>query len=93
MSSRVPPLRRKDLPERTKSFWRMAGPGAIMVGLAIGAGELVVWPWVTAKFGAVMLWAAVLGVFMQLWINIEIGRWAIVTGENPYTGFARVSYS
>ena len=91
MSIPVPPLQLKDLPERTKSFWRMAGPGAIMVGLAIGAGELVVWPWVTAKFGAVMLWAAALGVFMQLWINIEIGRWAIVTGENPYTGFARVS--
>lgn len=91
MSIPVPPLQLKDLPERTKSFWRMAGPGAIMVGLAIGAGELVVWPWVTAKFGAVMLWAAALGVFMQLWINVEIGRWAIVTGENPYTGFARVS--
>ena len=37
-----------------------------------------------------MVWAAALGVFLQLWVNIEIGRWAIVTGEAPYTGFARV---
>ncbi len=91
MSLKIPDFQQADLPQRTQSFWRMAGPGAIMVGLAIGAGELVVWPWVTAKFGAVMLWAAALGVFLQLWINLEIGRWAICTGESPYTGFARVS--
>ena len=91
MSLEVAPLRLADLPSRTRSFWQLSGPGAIMIGLAIGAGELVVWPWVTAKFGAGMIWAAALGVFLQLWINIEIGRWAVCTGENPYTGFARLS--
>ncbi len=89
--SNIPEQREADLPERKHSFWRMTGPGAITVGLAIGAGELAVWPWVTAKFGATMLWAAALGVFLQLFINFEIGRWAIATGENPYTGYARVS--
>ena len=78
------------MPKRQVAFWRMTGPGAILVGLSIGAGEIVLWPWITAKFGAVMVWAAALGVFIQLWVNIEIGRWAIVTGEAPYTGFARV---
>ena len=62
----IPPLREENLPERKLSFWQLAGPGAIMIGLAIGAGELAVWPWVTAKFGAVMIWAAALGVFLQL---------------------------
>ncbi len=79
-----------DLPKRQLSFWRLTGPGAILVGLSIGAGEIVLWPWITAKFGAVMVWAAALGVFIQLWVNLEVGRWAIVTGEAPYTGFARV---
>jgi hypothetical protein len=68
----------------------MTGPGAVMVGLAIGAGELVIWPWITAKFGAVMVWAAALGVFLQLWVNIEIGRWAVATGESLFYGYARV---
>jgi hypothetical protein len=67
----------------------MTGPGAVLVGLSIGAGEIVVWPWVTAKFGAVMLWAAALGIFLQVWVNLEIGRWAVATGEAPYTGFGR----
>ncbi len=87
----IPPLREENLPERKLSFWQLAGPGAIMIGLAVGAGELAVWPWVTAKFGTVMLWAAALGVFLQLWINIEIGRWAVVTGEHPFTSYARMS--
>ena len=37
-----------------------------------------------------MVWAAVLGVFLQLWINFEIGRWTIATGETVYTGYNRV---
>lgn len=89
--SHIPPLESADLPRRQLSFWRMTGPGAVLVGLSIGAGELVLWPWITAKFGAGMAWAAVAGVFLQLWVNFEIGRWAVVTGEAPYTGFARVS--
>ena len=87
----IPPLRSADMPERKLGFWKMTGPGAVMVGIAIGSGELILWPWITAKFGAEMMWAAALGVFLQLWINIEIGRWAVATGESAFTGFARLS--
>ena len=90
MAAAIQPLKTADLPPRTRTFWQLAGPGAVLVGLSIGAGELVLWPWITAKFGASMLWAAAFGVFIQLWVNLEIGRWAIATGEAPYTGFARV---
>ncbi len=83
------PLRPGDLPDMEKSFWRMTGPGAIMVGLAVGSGELVLWPWITARFGAVMAWAPLLAVFLQAWITIEIGRWAIATGESATRGLAR----
>ena len=87
----IPALREADMPEREAGFWQMTGPGAVMIGMAIGSGELILWPWITAKFGADMMWAAALGVFLQLWINIEIGRWAVATGESPLTGFARIS--
>ena len=69
----------------------MTGPGAVMVGLSIGSGELVLWPWITARFGEVMVWAAAFGVFIQVWINIEIGRWVIATGESVFIGFTRVA--
>jgi Mn2+/Fe2+ NRAMP family transporter len=89
VSKRLAPLQETEMPKREKAFWQMTGPGAIMVGLSIGAGELMLWPWITAKFGADMAWAAMLGLFLQMWINLEIGRWVIATGESPYTSFAR----
>ncbi|MBI3735544.1 Nramp family divalent metal transporter [Candidatus Sumerlaeota bacterium] len=90
MNSKIEPLKTEDLPQRTKPFWQMTGPGAVLVGLSIGAGELIVWPRLTAQHGAIFVWAAVLGVFLQLWINFEIGRWTIATGESIYTGFSRI---
>lgn len=80
----------KDLPRRSLPFWKIAGPGAILVGLSIGAGEIVIWPRIAAEYGADMVWAAVAGVFLQLWINFEVGRWTVATGETVYTGYARV---
>ena len=93
MSQLLEPLadfKAADLPEAPSSFWKLAGPGAVLVGLSIGAGEIIVWPMTVAKYGAGMIWAAVLGVFLQMWVNFEIGRWTIATGETVYTGYARV---
>ncbi|HWP39112.1 MAG TPA: Nramp family divalent metal transporter [Gemmatimonadales bacterium] len=90
MKRAIPPLQLADLPERQKAFWQLTGPGAVLVGLSIGAGEIVIWPRLTAQYGASLVWAAVLGVFLQLWVNVEIGRWAIATGESVYSGFARL---
>lgn len=90
MAVRLAPLEPADLPERRVAFWRLTGPGAVLVGLSIGAGEIVIWPLITAEYGASMVWAAALGVFLQFWVNLEIGRWTIATGESSYTGFARL---
>ena len=83
-------LKAADLPPRTLPFWKLAGPGAVLVGLSVGAGEIIIWPRTVAEFGASMVWVAVLGVMLQLWINFEIGRWTVSTGETMYTGYSRV---
>ena len=75
-----------DLPAKTRSFWQLAGPGAILVGLSIGSSELIMWPVIVATFGAGMIWAAGVGVFTQLWVNIE--RWTPLTG--PLGGISKV---
>lgn len=79
-----------DLPEATLPFWKLTGPGAILVGLSIGAGEIIIWPRLAALHGHTIVWAALLGVFLQFWINLEIGRWTVATGETVYTAYARV---
>jgi Mn2+/Fe2+ NRAMP family transporter len=78
------------MPRKEAQFWQLVGPGAILVGLSIGAGEIVVWPRIAAQYGATMVWAAVVGVFIQLWVNLEVGRWTIVTGESVFAGFSRI---
>ena len=86
----IPSFKEAALPARKKSLVKTMGPGIVMAGLAIGSGELIMWPWITSIVGAQLLWAAAIGIFLQLWINIEIGRWSIVTGESPFTGMVRV---
>lgn len=85
-----PKHKKSDLPEQTQSFWKIAGPGAVLVGLSIGAGEIVIWPRIVAEYGPSMIWAAALGVSLQLVVNLEIGRWTIATGETIFTGFSRI---
>ncbi|HIE50487.1 MAG TPA: hypothetical protein EYP85_01900 [Armatimonadetes bacterium] len=87
----LPPFKEADLPAKKQTFWQLAGPGAVLVGLSIGAGEIIIWPRIVAQYGADMVWAAAVGVFMQMWINFEVGRWTIATGESVYTGYSRVS--
>lgn len=84
------PLQAADLPEKKLSFWQLAGPGAILVGLSIGAGEIMLWPYLIDRFGPGITWAAGLGVFLQFWINVEIARYTVATGETVYTGLGRV---
>jgi len=87
----LPPFKPGDLPPLPGSFWELVGPGAVLVGLSIGAGELIIWPRITAQYGASMVWAALLGVFIQMWLNLELARYTLATGESPYAGYSRLS--
>jgi len=86
----VPPLQQAELPKRKTALFKMMGPGIVMAGIAIGSGELIMWPWITSIVGAQLIWAAAIGIFLQLWINVEVGRWTVVTGESPLIGMVRV---
>ncbi len=86
----LPPLRYRDLPEAIP--WRkMIGPSFILTGLSLGSGEFVLWPFITYKIGFVFFWACLLGVVTQFFLNMEIERWTLLTGESATTGFCRLS--
>jgi hypothetical protein len=89
-SPHLPALQDAELPPYPGSFWRLVGPGAVLVGLSIGAGELIVWPTAVGRFGAGMIWAAGAGILLQMIINLEVARYALATGETAYTGYARL---
>jgi len=66
------------------------GPGVLWAALAQGSGELIWWPYLTAKYGAAFLGLLIPASLLQYWINLEICRYTVSTGETPITGFSRI---
>lgn len=80
-----------DAPKFTKqSILAMIGPGLVMGASAIGGGEWLSGPAVTAKYGAALLWVATVSILVQVLYNIEISRYALYTGEPIFTGKFRI---
>ena len=67
------------------------GPGILWAALAQGSGELIWWPYMTAKYGAAFLGLLIPASMLQYCINLEIMRYVILTGETPMTGFTRIA--
>jgi hypothetical protein len=85
----LPAPARGALPE-PMPFARMIGPSVILAGLSIGSGELILWPRLTAEWGFAMFWACWTGVTLQFFLNMEIERWTLATGESAVVGFVRL---
>ena len=88
-SAGLPPMPLKDLPE-APPLRRVLGPGIILVATALGSGEYVIWPFVASNLGLAVLWAAVVAVAIQFFINMEVERYTLATGETAITGFTRL---
>lgn len=82
------PLERKELPKPPK-LRDLIGPSFILLGLGLGSGEIILWPYLSANYGLGLIWAAVLGITFQFFLNMEIERYTIATGESVFVGLAR----
>jgi hypothetical protein len=78
----------RDMPEPL-SLRKVLGPSVILAGLGVGSGEYIIWPFMTATVGTGFLWAAILGVTVQYFLNMEIERYTLATGETAVSGFVR----
>jgi Mn2+/Fe2+ NRAMP family transporter len=77
-----------ELPKSPK-LKKMFGPSFVLLGMGLGSGELIIWPYLAANFGLGIIWAAVIGITFQFFINMEIERYTLVTGESVFVGLAR----
>ena len=66
---------------------KMIGPSLIILGLGLGSGEILLWPYMSSKFGLGIIWAAVVGITIQFFVNMEITRYTIVKGQSVFVGF------
>ncbi len=67
-------------PTDWRGIIRQLGPGLIISAVIVGSGELIVTPRLGATVGFTMLWFILLGCFIKVFVQIELGRFAISRG-------------
>src|SRR5215204_3896971 len=85
----LPAVQERPLPEPPPSTWRIVGPGVVAAGVGLASGEFILWPYIASQVGLIFLWAAAIGIITQFFINMEIERYTLATGETALTGFSR----
>lgn len=83
------PLGIKHLPP-PPPFKNLLGPSFILLGLGLGSGEVILWPYLSSNFGLGIIWGAVIGITIQFFINMEVERYALINGESVFVGFNRI---
>jgi hypothetical protein len=66
------------------------GASVIILATALGSGELILWPYITTQVGIGLVWLSVVGITVQFFLNMEVERYTLVTGETAVTGFSRM---
>ena len=79
----------REMPEPPRNYWRLVGPGIVAGGVGLSSGEFVLWPFIASQVGLVLLWGAIVGVVTQFFLNMEVERYTLATGETAVTGFNR----
>ena len=85
----LPAVPYQDLPEPLP-LRKVLGPSVLLLAGAIGSGEFVLWPYITSQVGMSVLWLVVVGILTQYFLNMEIERYTLATGETAVTGFTRL---
>ena len=86
----LPPEAIADPPRRLGLMLRQIGPGLILAGAIVGTGELIATTNVGATVGFALLWLVILSCFVKVFVQIELGRYAIASGRPSMAAFREV---
>ncbi|MDB5346407.1 MAG: Natural resistance-associated macrophage protein [Schlesneria sp.] len=77
----LPPDEIQEPPTTLWATLRKIGPGIILAGTIVGSGELILTTSLGAKHGFVFLWLILFSCVIKVFVQIEIGRYAISSGR------------
>jgi hypothetical protein len=80
----------RDLPAPPARQWKYVGPGIVAAGVGLASGEFILFPYIASQVGLTFIWAALVGLITQYFLNMEIERYTLATGETAITGFSRL---
>ncbi len=75
------------------SFWgilRSIGPGLILTANIVGTGELIVTTRLGAQVGFLLLWFILFSCCIKVFVQVELGRFAIVEGVGSLVALDRL---
>lgn len=70
-----------DPPTHPMRIIRCIGPGLIVAGSIVGSGELIATTKTGAEAGFSLLWLIIIGCVVKVFTQIELGRYAIISGK------------
>lgn len=71
------------------SLKKSLGPSVILLGLSLGSGELIMWPYLISQYGLGIIWGGLVGITFQYFLNTEIMRYTLAWGESVFVGWRR----
>ena len=69
----------QDPPQTLTGILRQLGPGLIVAGSIVGSGELIATTSTGAQAGFWLLWLIIIGCIIKVFVQVELGRYAIVS--------------
>jgi manganese transport protein len=77
-------------PRRVREMLAYLGPGLIISANIVGSGELIVTTQLGAKAGFTLLWFIVFSCLIKVFVQIELGRYAVSEGVTTLAALDRL---
>jgi manganese transport protein len=87
----LPPSAVKEPPSTLWDSLRQIGPGIILAGTIVGSGELILTTAIGAKYGFVFLWLILFSCVIKVFVQVELGRYAISSGQPTLGALKNIS--
>ncbi|MGB0583034.1 MAG: Nramp family divalent metal transporter [Limisphaerales bacterium] len=86
----APPEGIKDPPHTPEGIAKELGPGLIVAGAVVGSGELIATTSLGAEAGFYLMWLIIVGCLIKVFVQVEMGRFAICSGQTSLEGMSKV---
>ena len=80
----------REPPSSLVGILKQLGPGLIIAASIVGSGELIMTTKTGANAGIVLLWLILLGCVIKVFVQLELGRFTVSSGESTLTALNRV---
>lgn len=87
----LPPEAIQEPPTTLWEALKKIGPGIILAGTIVGSGELLLTTRFGAKQGFVFLWLILFSCVIKVFVQIELGRYAIFSGKPTLGALQNIS--